>query len=162
AGKGSTWEGGMREPAIFWGPGLIAPGLVTDIGSTMDLFTTFSKMAGIALPQDRIIDGLDLSATLLKKAPGPRKSIFYYRGRELYAVRLGDYKAHYITQGAYGQFGEREVHEVPLLFNLSHDASEKFDIAQEHPEILEEIDELVAIHKASLIKGEDQLADREP
>ncbi|MCW5517154.1 sulfatase [Muriicola sp. Z0-33] len=161
AGKGSTWEGGMREPAIFWGPGLIAPGLITDIGSTMDLFTTFSKMAGVDIPRDRIIDGQDLSATLLNKAPGPRKSIFYYRGTELYAVRLGDYKAHFITQGAYGQFGEKEVHEIPLLYNLSHDAGEQFNIAKKHPEIIKEINELVALHKSNLVMGKDQLAERE-
>ena len=47
AGKGSTWEGGMREPGIFWGPGNIKPGVITELGSTMDLFTTFSTMAGI-------------------------------------------------------------------------------------------------------------------
>ena len=46
AGKGSTWEGGMREPGIFWGPGRIKQGVITDPGSTLDLFTTFSKMQG--------------------------------------------------------------------------------------------------------------------
>lgn len=160
-GKGSTWEGGMREPAIFWSPGMIAPGVISDIGSTMDLFVTFSNMAGIDIPRDRIIDGLDLSATLLNREAGPRKSIFYYRGRELYAVRSGDFKAHYISQGAYGQFGEKEVHEIPLLFNLSHDPSERFDIAKEHPEIIRQINELIKQHSDKLVKGEDQLAERE-
>jgi len=160
-GKGTTWEGGMREPTIFWGPGLIAPGTVSDIGSTMDLFVTFSSMAEIETPQDRIIDGVDLSATLLNRETGPRKSIFYYRGRELYAVRSGDYKAHIITQGAYGEFGERKVHEIPLLFNLNHDASEQFNIAKEHPDVIKRINELIELHNSGLVKGEDQLAERE-
>ncbi|NND80597.1 MAG: sulfatase [Maribacter sp.] len=161
AGKGTTWEGGMREPAIFWGPGLIKSGLVSELGSTMDLFSTFSALAGVAIPKDRIIDGKDLSKTLLKRETSPRNSILFYRGTELFAVRLGDFKAHYITQGAYGEFGERKEHDPPLLFNLSHDASEKFDIAAQHPEVIEQINALIASHNSNLVKGKDQLAERE-
>ena len=161
AGKGSTWEGGMREPGIFWWPGKIAPGVITDLGSTLDLFTTFSKIAGAKLPKDRILDGVDLSPTLFEQKKSPRKSLLYYRGTELYAARMGDYKAHFITQGAYGEFGERQEHDPPLLYNLNHDASEKYDIAAEHPEIIEQINALVKTHQSNLIKGEDMLADRE-
>ena len=39
-GKGTTWEGGVRTPAIFWWPGTVRPAVVTDIGSAMDLFVT--------------------------------------------------------------------------------------------------------------------------
>ncbi len=161
AGKGTTWEGGMREPAIFWGPGLIKPGLVSDLGSTMDLFTTFSSLAGVEIPNDRIIDGKDLSQTLLNREASPRKSILFYRGTELYAARIGDFKAHYITQGAYGEFGERKEHNPPLLYNLSHDASEKFDIAKQHPDVIKQINTLVDSHKSNLVKGKDQLVERE-
>ena len=161
AGKGTTWEGGMREPAIFWGPGLIKTGLVTDIGSTMDLFTTFSSLAGVEIPNDRIIDGKDLSQTLMNREASPRKSILFYRGTELYAARLGDFKAHYMTQGAYGEFGEYKEHNPPLLYNLSHDASEKFDIAKQHPDVIEQINALVDSHKSNLVKGKDQLVERE-
>jgi len=161
AGKGTTWEGGMREPAIFWGPGLIKPGLVSELGSTMDLFSTFSSLAGVDIPNDRIIDGKDLSQTLLEREASPRKSILYYRGTELYAARLGDFKAHYTTQGAYGEFGERKEHNPPLLFNLSHDPSENFDIAKQHPDVIAQINALVASHKSNLVKGKDQLVERE-
>lgn len=161
AGKGTTWEGGMREPAIFWGPELIKPGLVDELGSTMDLFTTFSSLAGVEIPNDRIIDGKDLSQTLLNREASPRKSILFYRGTELYAARLSDFKAHYITQGAYGEFGERKEHNPPLLYNLSHDASEKFDIAKLHPDVIEQINALIDSHKSNLVKGKDQLVERE-
>ena len=40
-GKGGTFEGGMREPTIFWWPGKIKPGVVMEIGTTMDLITYF-------------------------------------------------------------------------------------------------------------------------
>ena len=161
AGKGTTWEGGMREPTIFWGPGLVKPGLVSDLGSTMDLFATFSTMAGIELPKDRIIDGKDLSETLIHHKPSPRNSMLYYRGTELYGARLGDYKAHFITEGEYGQFGELEVHDPPLLYNVNQDISENFNIAGNHPEIIEQIKKLVEDHKSNLVKGKDQLAERE-
>ncbi len=161
AGKGTTWEGGMREPTIFWGPGHIRPGVIDDIGSTLDLFTTFSKMAGASLPDDRIIDGVDLSATLLEGKESPRDKMFYYRGTELYAVRLGDFKAHFVTQGAYGEFGERQEHDPPLLYNLSHDPGEKFDVGEQHPEMIRKINELVSRHRSKLVLGKDQLADRE-
>lgn len=161
AGKGTTWEGGMREPGIFWGPGNIKPGVVSGLGSSMDLFATFSSMAGVPMPDDRVMDGMDLSATLLEGAESPRQSILYYRGPELYAARLGDFKAHYITQGEYGQFGGREEHETPLLYNLSHDPSEQYNIAAEHPDVLRDIEAMVAEHRANLRIGEDQLAERE-
>ena len=161
AGKGSTWEGGMREPTIFWGPGNVKPGIITDLGTTMDLFTTFSTIASAKLPDDRIIDGVDLTETLLDRKSSPRESILYYRGTELYAARLGDYKAHFITQGAYGQFGERQEHDPPLLYNLNHDPGEHFDIAEEHPEIIDDIRSMVNEHQSNLVKGKDMLVDRE-
>lgn len=161
AGKGTTWEGGMRVPTIFWGPGQVAPGSISDMGSTMDLFTTFSKMAGVDLPTDRQLDGFDLSPTLISKEKSPRDHMIYYRGQEVYAVRKGKYKAHFSTQGAYGQFGERENHPTPVLYNLNVDPSEQYNIAEQHPEIIAEIKLLKEEHSSKVIKVKDQLAERE-
>jgi arylsulfatase A-like enzyme len=161
AGKGTTWEGGMREPGIFWSPTNITPAVVSGLGATLDLFTTFSALAGVAIPSDRIVDGLDLSGTLLRGEPSPRQSMLFYRGPTLYAARLGNYKAHYVTQGAYGMFGEKQVHEVPRLYNLAQDPSEQYNIAETHPEVLAQIDQLVRQHEEKLVKGVDQLAERE-
>lgn len=160
AGKGMTWEGGMRVPAVFWSPGNIQPNLITDLGTTMDLFTTFSSMAHVPIPTDRVIDGLDLSNTLIKNQPSKREEVLYYRGTDLFAVRVGDFKAHFITQGEYGMFGGRVVHDPPLLYNLSHDPSENYDIADKHPEILKKINAAVDKHRSNLIVGKDQLIDR--
>lgn len=158
-GKGSTWEGGMREPTIFWAPGRIKPGIINDLGTTMDLFTTFSKMIGVPVPTDRAMDGLDLGPTLFEGKESPRKDMFYYRGDWLYAVRLGDYKAHFKTQDPYSP--EIEDHEKPLLFNLSIDPSEKYDISADHPEVIAQIRDIVKRHNQQLIKGPDLLKDRE-
>jgi arylsulfatase A-like enzyme len=152
-GKGSTWEGGMREPAIAWWPGRIKPGGVTsEIGSTLDLFTTSLSLAGAALPDDRIIDGLDLSPVLFGTGSSPRETMFFYRGTRLYAVRHGPFKAHWITQSAYGPDAPQE-HSPPLLFHLEHDPSEQFNVAGKHPEILQSMAEIVKRHQAELKRG---------
>jgi arylsulfatase A-like enzyme len=157
-GKGSTWEGGMREPCIFWSPGSIKPGLVTGMGTTMDLYTTFSKLAGVPVPDDRVVDGIDLSPTLFEGQESPRKEMFYYRGDRLFAVRVGDYKAHFITQGGYDPAALE--HDPPLLFNVNVDPSEKYDIAADNPDIIEKIIDVVSLHNETLVKGPDMLKDR--
>ena len=159
-GKGTTWEGGMREPCIVWSPANIEPAVVTDLGTTMDLFTTFSLMAGVAIPGDRIVDGLDLSPVFFRGKASPRQEVFYYRGDELYAVRSGAFKAHFITEGGYSG-NAAEQHDPPLLYNVDVDPSENFDVAADYPEVLEKIRRLVAEHQANMVKGADQLKDLE-
>ena len=158
-GKGGTFEGGMREPCITWWPGRIKPGVVNDIGATMDLYTTILTLAGAEVPSDRVVDGLDLSPALFATGPSPRKTMFYYRGTKLYAVRKGPYKAHLFTKPSYGK-GEEEMHDPPLLYHLGHDPSEKYDVAKDHPDVIEDIRKEIALHRANLTPGENQLAKR--
>ncbi len=159
-GKGTTFEGGMREPTIFWWPGRIQPQVIHDMGSTMDLLPTLCNLAGIGLPQDRVLDGYDLSPVLFESAPSPRQIMFYYRGRRLYAIRNGRYKAHYITQDCYGGPHPRNHHDPPLLYDLGKDPAEKFNIADKHPQILAEIEKIKKMHQTNLVPGKDQLASR--
>ncbi|UCC97744.1 MAG: sulfatase-like hydrolase/transferase [Phycisphaerales bacterium] len=158
-GKGCTFEGGMREPCVMWWPGRIKPGVVNDMGATMDLYTTILTLAGVKVPTDRIVDGLDLSPALFGTGSSPRKTMFYYRGAKLYAARKGPYKAHFFTKPAYGK-GQEKRHEPPLLYHLGHDPSEKYDISKDHPEVIQDIHKEVALHLANLIPGQDQLAKR--
>lgn len=158
-GKGSTWEGGMREPTIFWWPGKLKKGVVMDMGATLDLLPTFVSLAGGTLPTDRTFDGVDLSPALFGKAKSPRNHVIYYRGEQIYAVRLGKYKAHFITQGAYG--GEKkQVHQTPLLYDLEVDPSEQWDIAKNHPDIIEKINNFTAAHKKTVKPVDNQLERR--
>ena len=159
-GKGSTWEGGMREPTIFWWPGRIKPGVIMDIGCTMDLFTTACNLAGAKVPDDRIIDGIDLGPALFGKGQSPREIMFFYRGTKVYAVRKGPFKAHFITKPAYGSDLQETHHDPPLLFHLGHDPSEKYDIAEKHPDVIKAILSEVEKHRAALIPGENQLEKR--
>ena len=51
-GKGTTWEGGVRTPAIFWWPGTVRRrASVTGIGSALDLLATAAALAGARLPR---------------------------------------------------------------------------------------------------------------
>jgi len=157
-GKGTTWEGGMREPTVaYWPAGIREPGTVTqELGSTLDLFTTCVRLAGGEIPSDRHYDGVDLTPVLQSTGKSPRKTMFYYRGEELCAVRYGDYKAHYKSRPA---FGRKKVtkHNPPLLYNLQHDPSELEDIAKDHPELLALMEKIVLRHQATLTTVPNQL-----
>ena len=135
-GKGTTFEGGMRVPGIFWWPGAIAPGVTQEIGSAMDLFTTAIALSGGTVPADRPIDGVDLSPVLFGGDPGPRAVMAYYRMGELFAFRQGPHKVHFITQGQYGLPPERTEHDPPLLYDLRVDVGERYDVAAERPDAL--------------------------
>lgn len=156
-GKGSTWEGGMREPGIFWWPGRIAAGSVArDIACTLDLLPTFFKLAGAEVPADRPIDGVDLSPLLFGKGPGARQSLLYYRDTTVFAVRKGPWKMHVATQSAFGGDGPKK-HEPPLLFNLNVDPSERFDVGAKHAEVIAELKKVIADHEATVTAVENQL-----
>ena len=80
--KLSTYEGGIRVPAIAWGPGL---GLQAGTESSavvraMDWYPTLATFAGIKIPKRRVIDGRDISPLLkgetkIVPPPGMKKSL---------------------------------------------------------------------------------------
>jgi len=153
SGKGTTWEGGVRTPAIFWWPGTIKPATVTDTASAMDLFVTAAKLSGGEVPADRVIDGVDLRAPLTGSGPGAARILYYYWDNELRAIRKGPYKAHFITSGAYDDGEARVVHTPPLLFNLADDPGERHDVADRHPEIVADLVREADAHRRSMVAG---------
>lgn len=155
-GKGGTFEGGMRIPGIFWWPGKISPGVVMDMGSTLDLFPTFTSIVGKDLPRDRIYDGYDLSSVLFENGNSPRNEVFYYRDTEIYAIRTGKYKVHFITQNEYGN-QDKTLHNPPLVFDLNHDPSEKYNIANEHKNVIAQASALLEQHKVTVTPVINQL-----
>uniref|UniRef100_G3TL90 N-acetylgalactosamine-6-sulfatase n=1 Tax=Loxodonta africana TaxID=9785 RepID=G3TL90_LOXAF len=148
-GKQTTFEGGVREPAIAWWPGHIPAGQVShQLGSLMDLFTTSLSLAGLEPPSDREIDGLDLLPVLLRGHLIDRP-IFYYRGNELMAATVGQYKAHFWTwTNSWEEFRQginycpgqnisgvtthtQEEHTaLPLLFHLGRDPGERYPLSE--------------------------------
>jgi len=158
-GKGSTWEGGMRVPGIAWMPGRIAPGQVQrEFACMMDLFATSLKLAGADVPRDRAIDGADISPILFRGGTMNREPFFYYRGTQLYAARLGPWKAHFLTRPGYGP-EKPQTNSPPALFNVAQDAEERFNVATNHLEIVAALEDAVAKHRATLAPVENQLAN---
>jgi arylsulfatase A-like enzyme len=158
-GKGSTFEGGMREPAIARWPGRIPAGVVQhEIATTMDLFLTLAKLGGATPPTDRPIDGIDIAPLLFDRGKVERGPFFFYRGSQLYAVRMGPWKAHLITRAAYGP-DTAAPHDPPLLYHLGHDPGERFDVAAEHPDVVAQIAKVVAQHRAEMRPAPSQLIE---
>ncbi|MCY4223636.1 MAG: sulfatase [Bacteroidetes bacterium] len=156
-GKGTTWEGGMRVPAIAWWPGTIPAGLTSQsLATTMDLMPTIVQLAGAEIPQDRILDGVDLMPVFLDPAASVREEVYFYRGTNLWAVRKGPWKLHYMTQSAYVG-DEPIVHDPPILFHLERDPEERFNVATEEEEVISEIQAVVDQHLANLNRAPSQL-----
>lgn len=155
-GKASTWEGGHRVPAIAWWPGKIKPGRITsDLASTLDLFTTSCQLAGVPIPNDRPIDGTDLTPLLFGTGPSRRDTMFFYYGDTLYAVRKGAFKLEFMTHDGYSKEPPRS-HDPPLLFHLPSDPSEKYDVAMNYQEVIADIQREVERHRRELVPGQPQ------
>jgi arylsulfatase A-like enzyme len=156
-GKGSTWEGGMREPGIAWGPGRIPPATVsTEVATTLDLWPTCLALAGIAAPTGYVQDGFDLSGTLLRGEPSRRKVFLFYRDDNLMAIRKGPWKLHFMTQEGYGQKDPRR-HDPPLLFQLDHDPGEQRDVAGAHADIVADLVRTAEAEQANVLRAPSQL-----
>lgn len=156
--KATSYEGGMRVPAIFYWPGKIKPEVVTDkFGSTLDLLPTFGSLAGATLPTDRTFDGYDISNSLFENGAHPRNEMIFYHGLEIFAARKGNYKLYYYKNNPQGYPQRLEKLKKPELFNIQKDPSERFNVADQFPEVLAEINALVEKHKAGLTPVENQL-----
>ena len=161
-GKGSTWEGGMRVPGIAWWPGKIKPNSInTSVACMIDIFPTALALSHAKLPQDRTIDGRDISDTLLRNAALPDRPIFFYRGTQLYAVRKGKWKLHLFTQKGYGQ-PRPDAHDPPLLFDLGADPGETFNLSDQNPTIVADLLKEIEQHRATIQSVELQLEEIRP
>ena len=88
--------------------------------------------------------------------------MIYYHGEQIFAVRHGQYKAHFQTKVRYTGQREAKQHDPPLLYHLGHDVSEKFDIAKANPEVIAKIREIAEAHRKSVKAVENQLEKRLP
>jgi arylsulfatase A len=158
-GKGTTFEGGVRVPALFLWPGVVKPGVVDDMGAFFDLLPTFAALAGVPAPADRVLDGGDLTPALKGTGPSPRKTYFYYRGSTLQAVRSGPWKAHFVTRQEGWDQSPKPI-DPPWLFNLDTDVAERYDLAAERPEVVTELRKLADAHKRTIEPVEDQIAKK--
>lgn len=154
--KGSTFEGGMRVPAIAWWPGHIEPGSVTkELVTSMDLMPTFAMLAGSAAPQDRKIDGKNIWPVLSgqEDAESPHDRFFYYSENELRAVRSGPWKYHKILPGGHENLTDATLPRS-ALYNLQMDVGESRDLSDQHPEIMEKLGNIIRDFEMELGKGD--------
>jgi arylsulfatase A len=157
-GKGTTWDGGMREPSVCWWPGTIPAGQVSaELGTTMDIYATSLSLAGAKPDADRVVDGYDLTESLKGKSKSPREVVYYYRGTKLMALRKGPWKAHFSTQESYTGNRQLTEHDPPVLYNLEVDPSEKWDVAEQHPEVITDLKAAAEAHKATVVPVPSQL-----
>lgn len=142
--KASTWEGGVRVPAIVRWPGRVASGETSDaIVSTLDVLPTFAALAGVVdkVPSDRTVDGVDQSKLLLGLSEdGARDGFRYYDSNELQAVRHGDWKLRLPNLQRLRKWPEldRGTQEAEL-YHLKDDIGESTNMAAEHPEVVKRL-----------------------
>ncbi len=159
-GKGSTWEGGLRESTLAWWPGHIPAGRVTDaVAGEIDLLPTFVKLAGGTVPTDRPIDGADINQLLLGQSDvSAREAHYFYLGYKLQAVRSGPWKLALGPQGYSAGFKEDTTHQGEhksglRLYNLVADIGETTDVAAQQPEVFQKLKALADHEAASLCDG---------
>lgn len=159
-GKFSCWEGGIRVPAIAWMPGRVPAGSVSDaVASTMDLLPTAATLAGGKPPSDHVIDGVDLWPLLSgKSTDSPHEALAYWEGQALAALRLKDWKLLIRPQKEMEQAkletGPDPGDFKPRLYDLGNDPGETTDIADQHPDIVQRLQEHIHRIAADLgLKG---------
>jgi arylsulfatase A-like enzyme len=118
--KYTTWEGGIRVPALVRWPARIAAGQVSaQVGMTMDLTATMLSAAGVVLPTDASLDGRDLLPVMTRRVPPQARTLFWrsQAGRPMRAVREGDLKL--VVDAAH-----------TYLYDIKQDPGERHDLAR--------------------------------
>jgi arylsulfatase A len=148
--KGSTMEGGMRVPGIFWWPGTLKPRKVSNaMATTMDLLPTIAHLVNGNLPTDRKLDGHNMYNLMTgTSTESPYNVFYYYQLEQLQAVRSGSWKLHLPLDSMYGNFHTAKIIDGRpfALYNLENDISEKNNLAAQYPEIVEKL--LIEAEKA--------------
>jgi arylsulfatase A-like enzyme len=137
-GKGFLYEGGIREPLIVAWPGKIKEGTKSDLlTATWDFVPTACQIANIASPKN--INGISILPTLLGQQQKQLKhaSLYWefpqYGGQQ--AVRVGKWKGIRLNM----QTGNMKI----KLFDLDKDIREQHDIADAHPDIVKQVEEIM-------------------
>jgi len=162
-GKGTVWEGGVREPCIMKWPGQIPANTVCkEPAMTIDIFPTIAHVSGAKLPGHKI-DGLNIWP-LIAAEPGAKNPhdayFFYYNENELQAARSGRWKliAPHTYRSLAGQPGG--TNGIPTkyqnfksgweLYDLENDIAESKNVAAEHSDIVKKVQGLMDQARADM------------
>ncbi len=124
--KSDMYEGGHRVPAIAWWPGEIEPGVSNETTMTMDLFPTFTELAGLEKAGGRALDGTSLVDLLRESEPIPERPLFWGM-RDKRGVRRGRWKLDKYQGRPYE------------LYDLEEDLGEQNDISAKNPDLVREM-----------------------
>jgi arylsulfatase len=150
-GKGTWWEGGFRVPAIARMLGKIQPSVSSEIITSMDIFPTFLSMAGIKLPENIVLDGVNQTSMLFEQKGSARDEVYYWWGNELMAIRKGAWKLYFKTiYNMYLPTVKVVDCEVPELYNLETDISERFNKGEIYPDIVKQLVSAAGKHKRNM------------
>ena len=169
-GKGTAWEGGVREPTLIRWPGNVPAGRVCDAPlMTIDMLPTIARLIGAKLPEQRI-DGLDISDVIRGKTDkSPHEVLyFYFHANDLEGLRSGKWKLelprnyqslHGRSGGMGGKSAPYQTLKVarPELYDLDSDIGQQHDVAPQHPDVVKRL--LVYAEQARADLG-DSLTDR--
>ena len=169
--KGSNWDGGIRVPGIFTWPAVIPKNRVEKHpAGLVDLLPTLCGLLNLEMPQDRMIDGSDLSP-LLKGKPDSFKRhqpMFWHlqKSRPIVTMRDGDFSL--VANPDYeistsNMFQERWIPRVRdggykdfQLFDLSKDPGQTQNISSDNPELLKKLKaKLLEINQSVMADGTD-------
>lgn len=165
--KGGTMEGGMRVPMIARWPGRIPAGSkCNELSSTMDFLPTLAALSGGLLSANKI-DGHDITPLLTgtKGAASPYEVFYYYRRRQLQAVRWGDWKWHLPLGNTFPNWttaNQKGRGRPGKLVNLKTDLAEKVDVTAANPKVIIKMRELVAQAEATLGNEDRQGKEQRP
>lgn len=147
--KGSTFEGGFAVPFVARWPGHIPRGLVSDeMAMNIDLLPTLARVSGAALPQDRTLDGRDMSALLTARGGrSPHDSLLFFSNADVAAVRTSDWRL--VVRTFY------QIYDVPLaavgyrlLFNMASDRAETHSVWDNFPEVAARLEQILKAAQA--------------
>lgn len=143
AGKGTTFEGGQRVPCVMWGPGRIPAGTeCAELVGTIDMLPSIAAITSTPLPNDRKIDGMDVSALIHGESESsPRDEFVHYTSQgQLEGIRQGDWKLLVKQQRPRrNQQNRRTPPPEVLLFNLKDDIGEQNNLADAKPQIVQKL-----------------------
>ncbi len=149
--KTSTYDGGLRVPFIIKAPGKVPAGSTCDlVCAGIDIMPTIVKLAGGKVPDDRVIDGIDISEIFHGQQKELDRPFFFYQHQALRAVRQGSWKLHLthteLDRTKEGESWQRHVPEKdrpyieePTLYNLKNDIGETTNVAKENPDVVEKL-----------------------
>ena len=148
--KGSVYEGGYRVPAIAWMPGTIKKGTVsTALASTLDLYPTLIAMAGNEISNQEELDGLNIKNTFVNNEP-VRHDIHYYRQDTLIGIRHKEWKIYIKDPNPWND--DLTEKDIPVLYNIEHDPSEKYNVTSKHSDVVDRIITLSEEHIQKVTK----------